>query len=113
MSSNISVAMKNTNAGTRMSMYVVLHGTRSKRAQTGTHRTPRCLQDVQPAAQITLVKVQDKASFNIQVLMNNIKEGRRMFMYFVLHGIARIPVGKAQVQAQNEPRQTLIEHQGK
>ena len=52
-------------------------------------------------------------SLNIQVLVNNIKEGTRMFMHFVLHGIARIPVGKAQVQAQNEPRQTLIEHQGK
>ena len=52
-------------------------------------------------------------SLNIQVLVNNIKEGTRMFMHFVLHGIARIPVGKAQVQARNEPKQTLLEHQGK
>ena len=33
--------------------------------------------------------------------MKNIKEGTRMFMQLVLHGVARIPVGKAQIQAQN------------
>jgi len=32
-----------------------------------------------------------------------------MFMYvFVLHGIAQIPMGKAQDQAQNELKQTHI-----
>ena len=30
----------------------------------------------------------------------------------VLHGTAQIPVGKAQNQAQNEPKQTRIGHQG-
>ena len=50
-------------------------------------------------------------SSNIQVLMKNINEGTLVFMHVVLHGTAQIPVGKAQIQAQNEVKQTLIEHQ--
>ena len=34
--------------------------------------------------------------------MKNIKEVKHMFMYAVLHGIAQIPMGKAQNLAQNE-----------
>ena len=41
-------------------------------------------------------------SSNFHLAMKNIKEGKHMFMYAVLHGIAQIPVGKAQNLAQNE-----------
>ena len=51
-------------------------------------------------------------SLNTQILMKNFNEGTLVFMRFVLHGTAQIPVGKAQIQAQNELKQTLIGHQG-
>ena len=41
-------------------------------------------------------------SSNFNIAMKNIKEGKHVFMYAVLHGIAQIPVGKAQNLAQNE-----------
>ena len=41
-------------------------------------------------------------SSNFHIVNKNIKEGKHMFMYVVLHGIAQIPVGKAQNLAQNE-----------
>ena len=43
-------------------------------------------------------------SSNFNIAMKNIKEGKHVFMYVVLHGIAQIPVGKAQNLAQNELR---------
>ena len=43
-----------------------------------------------------------KKSLNFHIVIKNIKEGKHMFMYVVLHGIAQIPVGKAQNLAQNE-----------
>ena len=41
-------------------------------------------------------------SSNFHIVIKNVKEGKHMFMYVVLHGIAQIPVGKAQNLAQNE-----------
>ena len=41
-------------------------------------------------------------SSNFKKAMKNIKEGKHVFMFAVLHGIAQIPVGKAQNLAQNE-----------
>ena len=41
-------------------------------------------------------------SSKFHIVMKNIKEGKHMFMYVVLHGIAQIPGGKAQNLAQNE-----------
>ena len=57
---------------------------------------------VNTAAQITLVKVYNRAH----------NELIRMLMYGVLHGTAQIPVGKAQNQAQNELNRTCLGHQG-
>ena len=41
-------------------------------------------------------------SSNFHIVIKNIKGGKHMFMYVVLHGMAQIPLGKAQNQAQNE-----------
>ena len=71
MSLNIYVAMKNSNAGTRMFMYVVLHRTRSKRAQ-----------DAQLAAQIMLVKVQDRAQNELKYPGTDEKyQGKNQYVY--------------------------------
>jgi len=52
-------------------------------------------------------------SSNIDVVMKSSNKGTHMFMYvFVLHGIAQIPMGKAQNQAQNGFKRTRIGHQG-
>ena len=113
MSSNIHVAMKSINTGTRMPLYAVLHGTpqipvgkAQNQAQNELKQTCKRHQAkatyVNTAAQITLVKVYNRAH----------NELIRMLMYGVLHGTAQIPVGKAQNQAQNELNRTCLGHQG-
>ena len=53
-----------------------------------------------------------KVSSNTDVVMKNTNKGTHMFMHvFFVHGIAQIPVGKPQNQAQNELKQTHRGHQ--
>ena len=50
-------------------------------------------------------------SLNSHVAMKNINKGTSKFMYFiVLHGIAQIPVWKAQNQARNRLKRKCIRH---
>ena len=66
------------------------------------------------AAQITLEKAQDRAESELKYRCSD-EEHQQRYTYvdvcFFVHGVAQIPVGKPQNQAQNELKQTQIGHQ--
>ena len=74
---------------------------------------------VNTAAQITLVKAQNRAQNEPKHPCSDEEhqhrhtfKGIRMLMYFVLHVTAQIPMGKAQNQAQNALKRLCLGHQG-